>query len=149
MSRSPQRRSPPTTSEPREPSSTEPQVTVTLTSDQVAHIAAVAAGASDSLASLFAGLEDPETRRLALASLTDARLSNSALRAVLILGSFPYDGTERTLAEVADELGVSRSTTHRYLATWMAIGLLEQDPRTRRYRRAVPKRGTARGKRQS
>jgi hypothetical protein len=141
-----QRRPRRTRSNSGEPSANEPDVRVTLTSAQVAHIAGVAAGAGDNLASMFAGLEDPETRRVVAASLTNMRLSNSALRAVLILGSFPCDGTERTLAEVADELGISRSTTHRYLATWKAIRLLEQDPQTRRYRRAAPSRRPARSR---
>jgi DNA-binding IclR family transcriptional regulator len=34
---------------------------------------------------------------------------------------------------------MSPSTTHRYMTTLLAVGLLEQDPRTRRYR--VPAAG--------
>ena len=29
---------------------------------------------------------------------------------------------------------MSPSTTHRYMTTLLAVGLLDQDPRTRRYR---------------
>jgi DNA-binding IclR family transcriptional regulator len=32
---------------------------------------------------------------------------------------------------------MSPSTTHRYLSTLLAVGLLEQDPRTRRYQVAT------------
>jgi len=32
------------------------------------------------------------------------------------------------------QLGMSPSTKHRYMTTLSAVGLLEQDPRTRRYR---------------
>jgi DNA-binding IclR family transcriptional regulator len=35
---------------------------------------------------------------------------------------------------VAMQLGLSPSTTHRYMTTLLAAGLLEQDPRSRRYR---------------
>jgi len=35
---------------------------------------------------------------------------------------------------VAAQLELSASTTHRYMSTLLAAGLLEQDPRTRRYR---------------
>jgi hypothetical protein len=32
--------------------------------------------------------------------------------------------------------GVRRSTTYRYIQTWVALGLAEQNPKTRVYRRA-------------
>jgi DNA-binding IclR family transcriptional regulator len=38
------------------------------------------------------------------------------------------------VTDVAVLLEMSPSTTHRYLTTLLAVGLLEQDPRTRRYR---------------
>ncbi len=37
------------------------------------------------------------------------------------------------IADVADELGMSRSTTHRYLTTLVALGYMEQD-KSRKYR---------------
>jgi IclR family transcriptional regulator, pca regulon regulatory protein len=37
------------------------------------------------------------------------------------------------IAEIAEELGISRSTTHRYVVTLFALGYLEQDS-SRRYR---------------
>lgn len=37
------------------------------------------------------------------------------------------------IADIADELGMSRSTTHRYLTTLVALGYMEQD-RSRKYR---------------
>jgi hypothetical protein len=69
--------------------------------------------------------------------LTDTQYSRSACRALLVLAAFPADGSEVELTEVARALEISPSTTHRYIATWMAIGLLEQDPRSRRYRRPL------------
>ncbi len=37
------------------------------------------------------------------------------------------------IADIADELGMSRSTTHRYLTTLVALGYMEQD-KSRKYR---------------
>lgn len=36
--------------------------------------------------------------------------------------------------EVADAVGMSRPTTHRYMRTLLDLGHLEQDPATRKYR---------------
>jgi len=36
--------------------------------------------------------------------------------------------------DVARQLGLSPSTTHRYITTLVAFGLLVQDPSTRKYR---------------
>jgi DNA-binding IclR family transcriptional regulator len=43
-----------------------------------------------------------------------------------ILGCFVARGPVLGLAEVADELEMSRSTTHRYLTTLVALGFMEQ-----------------------
>lgn len=115
----------------------EPGVTIELTAAQVAQVAREASGQSGSLPHMFARLERPDACRAIASTLNDSRLSHSTLRALAILASFPSGGGERSLADVADQLGCSRSTTHRYLATWMAIGFLEQEPRTWRYRRAT------------
>ena len=53
-----------------------------------------------------------------------------------MLASFPADGSATAVTEVAERLEMSPSTTHRYLSTLLAVGLLEQDPRTRRYHAA-------------
>lgn len=69
----------------------------------------------------------------------DLRLSQSVLRALLLLGAFPADGATQSLAVVADEIGMARSTAHRYISTWVAAGVMEREPGTRRYRR-IPSR---------
>lgn len=38
------------------------------------------------------------------------------------------------IADVADRMEASRSTVHRYMTTLVALGMLEQDPLSRRYR---------------
>ncbi len=47
---------------------------------------------------------------------------------------FPTDGGALAVTDVAKRLGLSPSTTHRYMTTLLAVGLLEQDARSRRYR---------------
>jgi AraC-like DNA-binding protein len=116
----------------------EPGVTIGLTAAQVAQVAREASGQSGSLLAMFARLEGPDARRAIASTLNDSRLSHSTLRALEILASFPSDGTAPSLADVADQLGYSRSTTHRYLTTWMVVAFLEQEPRTRRDRRTTP-----------
>jgi DNA-binding MarR family transcriptional regulator len=61
------------------------------------------------------------------------RLSRSLLLGLLVLASFPADGSATAVTDVAERLQMSPSTTHRYLSTLLAVGLLEQDPRSRRY----------------
>ncbi|HTB71157.1 MAG TPA: helix-turn-helix domain-containing protein [Solirubrobacteraceae bacterium] len=64
----------------------------------------------------------------------DPRLSRSLLRGLSLLAGFGDDGGERGIVELADELGMSPSTAHRYALTLVELGLLERHPRTRKYR---------------
>jgi hypothetical protein len=68
------------------------------------------------------------------AALDDTQLSQSLLRGLSVLACYGPDRRWRPIIELASELGMSPSTTHRYVKTLKAIGLLEQDPRTREYR---------------
>jgi hypothetical protein len=70
------------------------------------------------------------------ALLADDSYSRSVLRALQVLHALPADGSERVLTDIAREVDLSPSTTHRYMQTWMAVGLVEQHPRSRRYRRS-------------
>ena len=67
----------------------------------------------------------------------DARLSRSLLRGLSILTCFGPDNKERGIIEMAGQLGMSPSTTHRYVSTLVELGLLERSPRTRKYRLAL------------
>lgn|GEM_PF-1306571 len=108
---------------------------IALTDGQVAQVLREASHRAQ-LASLL-----PEVSQLdalssvALPLLEDSNVSRSTLRALLVLDALPPDGSERELTDIARQLDVSASTTHRYIHTWMALGLIEQDPRSRRYRR--------------
>jgi hypothetical protein len=65
-----------------------------------------------------------------------SRLSRSLLCGLLVLASFPTDGSYRAIADIARMTGRSPSTAHRYVHTLISAGLLEQDPHTREYRLA-------------
>jgi IclR helix-turn-helix domain len=67
------------------------------------------------------------------AELESGRLSHSLFRGLLILALFISGGEGRGVVEVARELHLSPSTTHRYMSTLVAFGLLAQDPTSRKY----------------
>ncbi|HTU79392.1 MAG TPA: IclR family transcriptional regulator [Solirubrobacteraceae bacterium] len=68
-----------------------------------------------------------------LPSLREAKYSQSLERGLAVLGCFTPKRPLLGIAELADELGMSRSTTHRYAITLVALGYLEQDA-SRKYR---------------
>jgi len=70
-------------------------------------------------------------------ALTDPQLSQSLLRGLSILSCFGPDREWRPIIDLATQLGMSPSTTHRYVKTLRAVGLLEQDSATREYRPVV------------
>jgi len=63
----------------------------------------------------------------------DPRLSRSLEYGIAILEAFSRDRQALGIAEMADIVGISRSTTHRYAITLVALGHLEQDDK-RKYR---------------
>jgi len=63
------------------------------------------------------------------------RFSSSLQAGLAILNCFTAERTVLGIAMLADELNMSRSTTHRYASTLVALGYLEQD-QSRRYRLA-------------
>lgn len=65
------------------------------------------------------------------------RLSRSLMLGLLVFAAMPRDGAALAVTDMAAKLDMSPSTTHRYMTTLLALGLLEQDPRTRRYRLAL------------
>lgn len=76
-----------------------------------------------------------EATQLALAeALNDPQLSQSLLRGLSILSCYGPERPWRAIIDLAKELNMSPSTTHRYVKTLRAVGLLEQNPMTREYR---------------
>ncbi len=66
-------------------------------------------------------------------SLREPRYSQSLERGLAILGCFTPQRPVLGIADIADGLGMSRSTTHRYVITLVALGYLEQGS-SRKYR---------------
>jgi IclR helix-turn-helix domain len=113
-------------------------VSITLTDTQIAGVVRKATGDAD-LVGLRDWAGDPgKLRELLEPFIEDADYSRSVLRSILVLASFPTDGSSLAVTAVAGELGLSPSTTHRYVKTWVLARLLERDPVSRRYRRVVP-----------
>ena len=88
----------------------------------------------NAVSSMLHGLADGALASSYPALSASPRLSRSLLLGLLVLAAFPTDGAALAVSDVAQRLGLSPSTTHRYMTTLLAVGLLEQDPRSRRYR---------------
>jgi IclR family transcriptional regulator, pca regulon regulatory protein len=80
--------------------------------------------------------EDRGDRPAAVPTLTEPRYSQSLERGLAILECFTPGRPVWGIAELADELGMSRSTTHRYSLTLTELGYLERAPE-RKYRLGV------------
>jgi DNA-binding IclR family transcriptional regulator len=71
-----------------------------------------------------------------LPDLREPRFSQSLERGLAILGCFTPERPLLGIADLADELDMSRSTTHRYAVTLVALGYLQQGA-ARKYRLAL------------
>ena len=110
-----------------------PGITIELTGPQVDRVVR-ASGGQSGVAGMLRGLAGDGALLRRYEALADSpRLSHSLLLGLLMLASFPPDGSSLSVSDLAGRLAMSPSTTHRYLSTLLAVGLLEQDPRTRRY----------------
>lgn len=110
------------------------RVSIELSTAQVDRVIRSAADGG-SMSILLSGLRDVrEVLAREPRQLEDSRLSRSLLAGLMMLASFPTDGSYLGNAEIARMLDMNPSTTHRYVSTLVAVGLLERDPATRRYR---------------
>jgi hypothetical protein len=119
-------------------------VTIELSKAQVDQVIR-AAGEGGTMSVLLSALKDPKWTLAADSEewsypvqMEDRRLSRSLLSGLLVLSCFPADGGSLGIAELARRLDMNTSTTHRYVTTLLAVGLLERDSSTRRYRLAAP-----------
>jgi IclR family transcriptional regulator, pca regulon regulatory protein len=71
-----------------------------------------------------------------LPDLREPRFSQSLERGLAILGCFTPERPLLGIADLAEELDMSRSTTHRYAVTLVALGYLQQGA-ARKYRLAL------------
>jgi DNA-binding transcriptional ArsR family regulator len=108
-------------------------ITIQLTRSQIDQVVRNNAD-EKGLASILRSLSDRGLAANYTSLAASPRLSRSLLLGLLVLACFPTDGGELAVTDVATQLELSPSTTHRYMTTLLAAGLLEQDPRSRRYR---------------
>jgi len=112
------------------------KIAIELSPAQVAHVIASAYGTSSF--QLLRGPSDSNSHWLEmmrrLSRETPKHISGSLILGLLAFASFPRDGRSLKNVELARLLNVSQVTAHRYILTLMAVGLLERDPETRRYK---------------
>jgi IclR helix-turn-helix domain len=124
----------PRRSESQDRAAASEKVVLELSAAQVDRVIRSASEGS-SMSLLLSGLRDVrEILAREPSQMEDNRLSRSLLAGLLMLASFPTDGSYLGNAEIARLLDMNPSTTHRYVSTLVAVGLLERDPSTRRYR---------------
>ena len=111
------------------------EVSIVLTPAQLAQVTRATSPPDRGVASLLTTFGNLRSASQLLDAADTSNVSHSVLRALLVLAAFPLDGSYRALADVARELETNASTTHRYVSTWLAVGLLVQDPKSRKYRR--------------
>lgn len=108
-------------------------ISITLTRTQVSHIVRQAS-VETGVVAVLSGLSDNSKLAEAYNSTKDLqKLSRTLLTGLIVLQCFPKDGKSLGVNQVADIIGIGTSTTHRYLATLLTAGLLERNPKTRRY----------------
>lgn len=78
-----------------------------------------------------AGMAYPDTWRIP--DLSEPRYSQSLERGLAILECFTPETPVLGIADIATQLGMSRSTTHRYVTTLLALGYIRQGAK-RKYR---------------
>lgn len=64
-----------------------------------------------------------------------AQFSSSLVKGLLVLAHLA-SGEPESIKDLASELELSASTTHRYMHTLLILGLIERDPHTRKYQLA-------------
>jgi DNA-binding MarR family transcriptional regulator len=116
------------------------EITLNLTPAQVREVLRQATGGEGIQAALSGLTNDSQLMTARAAAQDDVQLSSSLLLGLMVLRCFPADGSELRVLDVAQRLGLTPSTTHRYLKTLVAAGLLDQNPATRRYRRPATRR---------
>ncbi len=108
-------------------SSEQVPITITLSPAQVDHVVHTASRSRTPGISTLLGSYLPSDSE-------DPRLSRSLLRGLSLLGCFASGETARGIVELAHDAGMSPSTAHRYASTLVELGLLERDPKSRKYR---------------
>lgn len=112
------------------------QITIELSAKQVRQVLDAAASGTSMITALLSGAVRADALLAStIAGLDNRSFSRSLLMGLVVLAAFPADGVYIGVAELARLVGANTSTTHRYVTTLQAVGLVEQDPQSRRYRR--------------
>jgi hypothetical protein len=130
---------------PTPPQPEEETVTLKLSTEQIKRVVQLASeGEATSARTSGSEPEDPRQthpraslQRRCISHLEDERLSQSLLRGMLILACFFAEDSEQGVAQLAEHLQMNTSTIYRYVTTLMAVGLVERNPATRKYRLVV------------
>jgi DNA-binding MarR family transcriptional regulator len=112
------------------------KVTIELTERQLGSVLRQTK-ADHSVAAMISGFDLKLTANEAFARLPQKGSSRSLVVGLLALSAIPATGEPRRLSDIADELGMSASTLHRYLNTLLALGLIERTEPDRQYRRGT------------
>jgi DNA-binding MarR family transcriptional regulator len=115
-------------------------ISITLSRSQVNQVL-LQARQEEGVAGALSGLTDHARLAEAYRSIDKdgPLISRSLLTGLIVFSCFPEDGRTLGINELAGILGLGTSTTFRYVTTLVAAGLLERDPKTRRYYRAAAK----------
>ncbi len=107
-----------------------------LSPQQVDHVVRATVGGGD-LPALLSGVANADdTFADKLRQIDHRNLSRSLLIGLLAVACLPSDDSSMAVTQLARLLGLNKSTTHRYVKTLTVVGLVQQDPQTRRYRLA-------------
>jgi hypothetical protein len=111
-----------------------------LTHHQVRELAREAHGAGPHFSDLLSGLLSrdevppfPYWERRYREDVSGGDFSLSALKGLLVLTQL-LEGEPIGVKALAEQLQMKPTATHRYLKTLLVLGLVEQDPRTHKYR---------------
>ena len=124
------------------PGRSEPEIWVPISLGQAERVVQQVVGSEGSGSSLVRLLLalGGQDRVVLTDLLNDPRVNNHLLSQNVIVSLLVLSalhGGEQRVTDVAADLGMSRATTVRYLKTWVAVGILEQDRATRKYRVAI------------
>lgn len=92
---------------------------------------------SSTLCSILSNMKPTESNddaTSAIAASSPRGFSQSLERGLAILGTFTGRSATLGIADIAREVGLTKSTTHRYVNTLATLGYLQQEQETRKYR---------------
>jgi DNA-binding transcriptional ArsR family regulator len=110
-------------------------IAISLTPGQIGRVVRKAAGTGNVTALLAGRTNIQETLAHKPELLKSPNISRSLLVGLIVLCSVPSDGSYVGVVDLSRRIDKSASTTHRYLATLVEVGLVEQN-RSREYRLA-------------